>query len=101
VVFTVLPRAWLGKRHRRSRRSKPPPRKLPHSDFYDGLARADYEHILPGAISQLPQPRPYFGSGNLFRAGAPRSGPIPLMLDGGCPFAYLVKRDGACYATGS
>jgi hypothetical protein len=61
-VFTSSPCAWRGKRHRRSKRSKPPPpRGLPHSDYYDGFARADYDHVLTVAICQLSQPRPYFG----------------------------------------
>jgi hypothetical protein len=34
---------------------------------------------------------------NLFDAGGPESGPLPLMPDGGCPREFPVKRNGACY----
>ena len=35
--------------------------------------------------------------GNLFEAGGPSSGPLPLMPDGGCPREFPAMRDGACY----
>jgi len=34
---------------------------------------------------------------NLFDAGVPESGPLPLMPGGGCPKEFPVKRNGACY----
>jgi hypothetical protein len=34
---------------------------------------------------------------NLFNAGGPKSGPLPLMPDGSCPKEFPVKRDGACF----
>src|SRR5919199_1938794 len=36
-------------------------------------------------------------NGNLFNAGGPETGPVPLMPDGGCPEEYPVKQGGACY----
>jgi hypothetical protein len=54
----------------------------------------------PAPTTSSPSPAPTSEGGNLFKAGGPRSGPVPLMPDGGCPFEYPVKRDGACYASG-
>ena len=34
---------------------------------------------------------------DLFNAGGPSSGPVPLMPDGSCPVEYPVKQNGACY----
>jgi hypothetical protein len=34
---------------------------------------------------------------NLFNAGGPATGPVPLMPDGSCPVEYPVKQNGACY----
>jgi hypothetical protein len=34
---------------------------------------------------------------DLFNAGGPKSGPVPLMPDGSCPVEYPVKSNGACY----
>jgi hypothetical protein len=49
-----------------------------------------------------PQSPPAGGSqsryGNLFEAGGPSSGPVPLMPDGSCPREFPAMRDGACYA---
>jgi hypothetical protein len=39
-----------------------------------------------------PQPNP-----DLFDAGGPTVGPVPLMPDGGCPKEYPIKRADACY----
>ena len=36
--------------------------------------------------------------GNLFEAGGPSSGPVPLMPSGSCPREFPTLRDGACYA---
>ncbi len=35
--------------------------------------------------------------GNLFSAGGPSSGPVPLMPDGSCPPEFPIKQNGACY----
>jgi hypothetical protein len=35
--------------------------------------------------------------GNLFEAGGPSSGPVPLMPNGSCPREFPTMRDGACY----
>jgi hypothetical protein len=34
---------------------------------------------------------------DLFESGGPRSGPLPLMPDGGCPKEFPVRTNGACY----
>jgi hypothetical protein len=34
---------------------------------------------------------------DLFNAGGPISGPVPVMPDGSCPAEYPVKQNGACY----
>jgi endonuclease YncB( thermonuclease family) len=34
---------------------------------------------------------------NLFNAGGPENGPVPLMPDGGCPVEYPVERGHLCY----
>jgi hypothetical protein len=48
-----------------------------------------------------PQPTTAGGSqsryGNLFEAGGPSSGPVPLMPNGSCPREFPTMRDGACY----
>ena len=41
------------------------------------------------------QPKP---DRNLFEAGGPTSGPLPLMPNGGCPREFPVQRGKACYA---
>jgi hypothetical protein len=47
------------------------------------------------------QPSPAGGSqsryGNLFEAGGPSSGPVPLMPNGSCPREFPTMQDGACY----
>jgi hypothetical protein len=42
--------------------------------------------------SQTPPP-----NADLFEAGGPEGGPVPLMPGKGCPSEYPVKRGGACY----
>ena len=37
------------------------------------------------------------GSKNLFDAGGPAGGPVPLLPGGWCPSEYPVERGGACY----
>ena len=37
------------------------------------------------------------GSKNLFDAGGPAGGPVPLLPGGRCPSEYPVERGGACY----
>ena len=37
------------------------------------------------------------GSKNLFDAGGPAGGPVPLFSDGRCPSEYPIERGGACY----
>ena len=35
---------------------------------------------------------------DLFNAGGPTNGPVPLMPDGGCPEEFPVKHNGLCYS---
>lgn len=35
--------------------------------------------------------------GDLLEAGGPRSVPVPVMPDGGCPEEFPTLRDGSCY----
>jgi hypothetical protein len=37
------------------------------------------------------------GFGDLFDAGGPSSGPVPLMPDGSCPAEFPTKQNEACY----
>jgi hypothetical protein len=50
----------------------------------------------PTATTSSPTSKP----GNLFNAGGPADGPVPLMPGGECPSEYPVLKDGACYAGG-
>jgi hypothetical protein len=65
--------------------TKTPPRKSP--------ARNSNASALRSA-SASPTPQP---PRDLFNAGGPTNGPVPLMPDGGCPEEYPVKHDGLCY----
>jgi hypothetical protein len=59
----------------------------------------------PTTIPESPPPGPSPGGSpidpgpgrNLFDAGGPSTGPLPLMPDGTCPKEFPVKRGGACY----
>jgi hypothetical protein len=46
----------------------------------------------PAVSSQSPPP-----NSDLFNAGGPDGGPVPLMPDGTCPREFPAPRDGACY----
>src|ERR671916_799266 len=48
----------------------------------------------PSSASASPSPEP---PRDLFNAGGPTHGPVPLMLDGDCPEEFPVKRNGLCY----
>ena len=52
---------------------------------------ASAQPTVAGA-SQSPPP-----NADLFEAGGPEGGPVPLMPGGGCPSEYPLKRGGACY----
>jgi hypothetical protein len=56
-----------------------------------GVGSASAQPPLTGT-SQSPSP-----NADLFEAGGPRYGPVPLMPGGECPFEYPLKRGGACY----
>ncbi len=46
----------------------------------------------PTVTSQSPPP-----NSDLFNAGGPAGGPVPLMPNGSCPREFPTARDGACY----
>jgi hypothetical protein len=46
----------------------------------------------PTGTSQTPPP-----NADLFEAGGPEGGPVPLMHNGSCPREFPTARDGACY----
>ena len=56
------------------------------------VGSASAQPPLTGA-SQSPSP-----NADLFEAGGPSNGPVPLMPGGECPFEYPVERGGACYS---
>jgi hypothetical protein len=49
----------------------------------------------PSSASASPTPQP---PRDLFNAGGPTRGPVPLMPDGGCPKEFSVKHNGLCYS---
>jgi hypothetical protein len=49
----------------------------------------------PSSASASPTPQP---PRDLFNAGGPSNGPVPLMPDGGCPEAFPVEQNGLCYS---
>ena len=60
----------------------------------------------PSAASASPQPSSTTTTGasqspppnaDLFEAGGPEGGPVPLMPNGSCPREFPTARDGACY----
>ncbi len=86
----------------------------------DGIACEEYDYgggggggsssptatASPEASSQDPTASPTaakvqyqqdLGSKNLFNAGGPKYGPVPLLSGGRCPSEYPVERGGACY----
>ncbi len=46
----------------------------------------------PASISQSASP-----NADLFEAGGPEGGPVPLMINGSCPLEFPTVREGACY----
>jgi hypothetical protein len=49
----------------------------------------------PSSATASPNPEP---PRDLFNAGGPSNGPVPLMPDGGCPKEFPVKHNGLCYS---
>ena len=54
----------------------------------------------PSPAASSPSPAPTTGGDDLFKAGGPTEGPVPLMPGGECPSEYPVLKDGACYTGG-
>jgi hypothetical protein len=55
-------------------------------DQYDG-----------GTSTPTPATLPDQQPADLFNAGGPTDGPVPLMPDGSCPAVFPVEQNGACY----
>jgi hypothetical protein len=66
-------------------RTKTPPRKSPARNS---------NASPPSSASASPTPQP---PRDLFNAGGPSNGPVPLMPDGGCPREFPSKRGNLCY----
>jgi hypothetical protein len=49
------------------------------------------------ASNASPKPGPPQNRRNLFDAGGPTNGPVPLMADGACPVEFPVRRNGLCH----
>jgi hypothetical protein len=62
-----------------------PPTKTPPS-------KSNASPLSSASASPTPQP-----PRDLFNAGGPTSGPVPLMPDGSCPREFPVKHNGLCY----
>jgi hypothetical protein len=71
----------------------PRPKKTP-PDKNNPTAPRKSNLSPPSSSSASPTPqRPR----DLFNAGGPTHGPVPLMPDGGCPKEFPVKHNGLCY----
>jgi hypothetical protein len=51
----------------------------------------------PSPAANSPSPAPTSRNDDLFKAGGPAEGPVPLMPGGECPPEYPVLKGGACY----
>ena len=49
------------------------------------------------ASNSSPRPEPPPKRRNLFDAGGPTNGPVPVMADGACPAEFPVSRNGLCH----
>ena len=73
----------------------------------DGQACEDYNYASGGTASPAATSSPTSTASptatadqddrDLFNAGGPSSGPVPLMPDGSCPVEFPVKQNEACY----
>ncbi len=74
----------------------------------DGQACEDYDYGGGGSASPTSTATPTSTASpssavddqydsDLFDAGAPANGPVPLMPGGGCPAEFPVERSGVCY----
>jgi len=70
--------------------TKTPPRKSPARNSPARNSNAS----PPSSATASPTPQP---PRDLFNAGGPSNGPVPLMSDGGCPEEFPVKHNGLCH----
>ena len=75
--------------------SSPPPRTSPPTSSPPPKMPPPTTGASPPGSTASPNPEP---PRDLFNAGGPTNGPVPLMPDGGCPEAFPVKRGGLCYS---
>jgi hypothetical protein len=68
----------------------PPPASTPRTKTPPRNSNAS----PPSRASASPTPQP---PRDLFNAGGPSNGPVPLMPDGDCPVEYPDKHNGLCY----
>jgi hypothetical protein len=75
--------------------TSPPPRTPPPtSSPSPKTPPATTDASPPSSATASPSPEP---PRDLFNAGGPSNGPVPLMLDGDCPVEFPVEQNGLCY----
>jgi hypothetical protein len=76
-----------------------PPRTTPRTTTSTSLPAESSASATPSTPSRPPRDSTLDAGPDtdLFESGGPRSGPLPLMPDGGCPKEFPVKTNGACY----
>ena len=92
LVFNKLgnPVAWAQGQTTPSPSQQPNPRPSP---------QPSPQPSPPPTPPPAPQPSPLPpDSGELFKAGGPNDGPMPLMKGGSCPQEFPDRRGNACYA---
>jgi hypothetical protein len=80
-------------------RASGPPRTTPRTTTSTSLPAESSASATPSTPSRPPRDSTLDAGPDtdLFESGGPRSGPLPLMPDGGCPREFPVKTNGACY----
>jgi hypothetical protein len=80
-------------------RASGPPRTTPRTTTSTSLPAESSASAAPSTPSSPPRDSTLDAGPDtdLFESGGPRSGPLPLMPDGGCPKEFPVRTNGACY----
>jgi hypothetical protein len=74
--------------------TNPPPRTPPPTNPPPRTPPRTSNASPPSSATASPRPQP---PRDLFNAGGPSNGPVPLMPDGDCPVEYPEKHNGLCY----
>jgi hypothetical protein len=74
--------------------TNPPPETPPPTNPPPETPPRNSNASPPSSASASPTPQP---PRDLFNAGGPSNGPVPLMRDGGCPKEFPLKHNGLCY----